>query len=232
MHINTQPISKINHKQTGDNLLVHTIFKTIQGEGPFAGEPAVFIRLGGCNLQCPMCDTEYTNGTIILDIEEIIHEVNSIQTPNQLVVITGGEPFRQDITFLVKELLVQEYKVQIETNGTIFLEGFPYGSVTTICSPKAGKVNKKLQPYIKAYKYVLSFSSYSEEDGLPITALDHPAKPQLFRPPEDSRAIIYLQPADEQVPSLNKINTKITAALCKQFGYTFCFQIHKHIGED
>lgn len=36
-------------------LIVTSIFLTIQGEGPFAGEPALFLRLKGCNLQCSFC---------------------------------------------------------------------------------------------------------------------------------------------------------------------------------
>ncbi len=29
----------------GDFLMVVNIFKTLQGEGPFSGEPAIFVRL-------------------------------------------------------------------------------------------------------------------------------------------------------------------------------------------
>lgn len=43
----------------GTQLFVQSIFPTIQGEGPAAGIPSVFIRLGGCNLACSFCDTEF-----------------------------------------------------------------------------------------------------------------------------------------------------------------------------
>ena len=86
-------------------LQVHSIFHTIQGEGPFAGTPAVFIRLAGCNLKCPGCDTEYTSKRKEMTVAQIldaIYEVSSITT--KLVVITGGEPFRQDLTRLLNAL--------------------------------------------------------------------------------------------------------------------------------
>lgn len=37
---------------------VMEIFKSIQGEGVHQGRAATFIRLAGCNLQCPWCDTK------------------------------------------------------------------------------------------------------------------------------------------------------------------------------
>lgn len=44
-------------RESGGLLQVQDVFYTIQGEGPFAGRTAVFIRLTGCNLRCWFCDT-------------------------------------------------------------------------------------------------------------------------------------------------------------------------------
>ena len=52
MAINIQPIEK-RELSTDGSVQVHSIFYTLQGEGPFAGQPAVFVRLAGFNLQCP-----------------------------------------------------------------------------------------------------------------------------------------------------------------------------------
>ena len=41
-------------------MVISEIFHSIQGEGPTTGRPAVFVRLGMCNLQCNFCDTPYT----------------------------------------------------------------------------------------------------------------------------------------------------------------------------
>src|SRR3954467_9071958 len=51
-------------RSDGNSLSIHSIFYTLQGEGPYSGCPAVFMRLAGCNLQCPGCDTDYTSGQI------------------------------------------------------------------------------------------------------------------------------------------------------------------------
>ena len=46
-------------KGNGQFLSIKSIFKTLQAEGPYCGVPAIFIRLGGCNLACSFCDTEF-----------------------------------------------------------------------------------------------------------------------------------------------------------------------------
>lgn len=101
-------------------------FISVNGEGPYAGELAVFIRFKGCNLACSYCDTKWANDADckaeILTKEEIVDFVK--QTGIHRVTLTGGEPLLQPgIMILVEELLMQEeVSVEIETNGSIDLE--------------------------------------------------------------------------------------------------------------
>lgn len=219
-------------------LNVHSIFYTIQGEGPYAGRPAVFVRLAGCNLQCPACDTEYTEGAkrmsvgeIILEIQNSRDAVQAVFAKQPIVVITGGEPFRQSIGRFVNTLLVLEWEVQIETNGTLFDDSLKWGhrNLRVVCSPKTGKVAKGLWPHIDAYKYVLDCSEMNKDDGLPIRALGHTAVPQLARPHEGFDGIVYLQPIDVGDGISNAIHRQVVVDSCKKFGYTLCLQIHKII---
>jgi 7-carboxy-7-deazaguanine synthase len=45
-----------------DSLFVTSMFFTLQGEGPYAGMPAFFIRTAKCNLDCSFCDTFFDDG--------------------------------------------------------------------------------------------------------------------------------------------------------------------------
>lgn len=227
--MNKQPIEKqfLSDKK---NLSVISIFKTIQGEGPYTGHSCIFIRLAGCNLQCPGCDTEYTEGRITISNRNIIDKVNEIDHSIKLVVITGGEPFRQYITPLCNTLIKLGYKVQIESNGTLapFEDLNPL--VTIVCSPKAGKVNKLMEKRADAYKYVMHHDSINTDDGLPLLALDHSARPMVARPPLNFQGAIYLQPMDSQSHIINKLNMEAVKQSCLKFNYILQLQIHKIIG--
>lgn len=232
--MNTQPIEKL---VSGETLLdVHSVFYTIQGEGPFIGRPAVFVRLAGCNLQCPGCDTDYTSKRALYNNLALLEEVNRKNKAATLVVITGGEPFRQGIALclFVDLLLANGYEVQVETNGTIYNQLFPYKEATVICSPKAGSLAKTFYQRpdsIAAFKYVARASQIAP-DGLPTLALEHSAMPQVARPPEDFDGLVYLQPMDEGDPIANARNLDACIASCKKHGYTLGFQLHKLIGEE
>jgi 7-carboxy-7-deazaguanine synthase len=227
--INIQPIEK-REQGDGQSLSVHSIFFTIQGEGPHTGRPAVFVRLAGCNLQCPGCDTEYTSGRETLKIQEITARIERtyahvMGTCKPMIVITGGEPFRQNIAMLC-QMLSRYYLVQIETNGTLgFSDIDAFKNVDIVCSPKAGKVHYDIISHASCFKYVLHHESVSDVDGLPILALDHSASPQVFRPPLG--APVYLQPMDSKDATTNRLNQEAVLRSCLKFGYILQLQTHK-----
>lgn len=233
--MNLQPIEK--RTRSADGLLsLHSIFHTIQGEGPFCGTPAVFIRLAGCNLQCPMCDTEYTQGRRQFHPRNILKEVRKY-ADSGLVVISGGEPFRQDLTSLLYVLTGAGFYVQIETNGTLAPMKHSYRTMTDIrkgvyvvCSPKAGKVHPDISAVACCFKYVISHDSVNEDDGLPMLALEHPANPYVARPPKDWARPIYVQPMDAKDKMTNHLNLQAAVNSCMKFGYILQLQIHKIIG--
>ena len=228
--MNTQPILKRAFSSDG-TLQVHSIFRTIQGEGPFCGVPAVFIRLAGCNLQCPACDTNYTEGAWTGTVQSILGLVRE-QATSGLVVITGGEPFRQRLEALLSSLIAAGFYIQIETNGTLAPASVHYSKdpfhrsgVYMVCSPKAGKVHPGIAKNACCYKYVLSHDSVLEVDGLPARVLDHPCSPFVARPPE--RLDVYLQPMDAINPEINRKNLDAVINSCMKHGYMLQLQVHK-----
>lgn len=229
MNLNQQPPERA--VKASDTIDLHSMFSTIQGEGPHAGRRAIFIRLAGCNLQCPMCDTEYTRGRQGLPLHVIMELVRDLTYPiPELVVITGGEPLRQPIAPLAHALLDAGFRVQVETNGTLYRElPFDHPRFSIVCSPKMHTVHPHLVPHICAFKYVARAEDLAA-DGLPNSALEHPTKHGLFRPPPEWEGEIYLQPVDEQDEQRNILNLKAVVRACIQHGHRLCLQLHKIIG--
>jgi organic radical activating enzyme len=96
------------------------IFESIQGEGINIGCPVVFVRLQFCNLKCIWCDTKYSWKTAegnIMSVENLAKDLKKFSS--RRLVITGGEPFLQltAVKILIKKL--PDWKIEIETNGTI-----------------------------------------------------------------------------------------------------------------
>jgi len=107
------------------------IFNSVQGEGYHTGTPSIFIRFGGCNLQCSWCDTDFSKWDK-MTVSEIMEALSKWDTKR--VIFTGGEPAMQKLRPLSDELHSKGYNIAIETNGTIELED---GLVDWICvSPK------------------------------------------------------------------------------------------------
>ncbi len=110
---------------------VNEIFYSLQGEGRWAGTPAIFIRLSGCNLKCEFCDTYHQASKEYSD-DEILYEIAHF-TPCTHIVITGGEPALQITDDFIGMLQEHGYYVAIETNGT---RALPEGIDWITCSPK------------------------------------------------------------------------------------------------
>ena len=237
--MNTQPIEKrVAHN--GTTLQVHSVFNTIQGEGPFAGHPAVFIRLAGCNLQCPACDTDYSSELWKSTPLALLGMVREMRNSPSLVVITGGEPFRQDLYPLVLTLTNAGYTVQVETNGSLPPPSPKFAKLCSknlndrkrcfiVCSPKTGNINSQIAPLVCAFKYVMGHDSVAE-DGLPILALGHSAHPYVSRPGKGFSGAVYLQPRDDNDEASNEKNLRACVNSVMANGYILQLQIHKIIG--
>ena len=98
---------------------VNEIFYSIQGEGAFAGTPAVFVRFSGCNLACPWCDTDHSHFAEMTR-DELEEAVRALLTGRDgaIIVLTGGEPALQ---LRDDDPLFQGFgcRICIETNGTL-----------------------------------------------------------------------------------------------------------------
>jgi 7-carboxy-7-deazaguanine synthase len=98
-------------------LLIHEIYRSIQGESTFAGLPCVFVRLSVCDARCVWCDTPHAfkEGNLI-PLEEVVRQVLAFQCP--LVEVTGGEPLLQAEVFpLMSQLADAGLTVLLETSG-------------------------------------------------------------------------------------------------------------------
>ena len=96
-------------------------FFSIQGEGPTAGLPAVFIRLQGCSVGCVWCDTKYSwdpDGGRDAELETLVSEAAAY--PCRRAVITGGEPLESSLFLpLATALSQRDFSIEVETSGTI-----------------------------------------------------------------------------------------------------------------
>lgn len=99
------------------------IFKSIDGEGPYQGQLAVFIRFYKCNLNCTWCDTTYSNDKDYT--EESINDLYQyiLDSEYKNITITGGEPLiQEDLNYLVGFLTLKGFNISIETNGSINID--------------------------------------------------------------------------------------------------------------
>jgi 7-carboxy-7-deazaguanine synthase len=100
---------------------------TIQGEGPDAGRPCLFVRFGGCDYRCSWCDSLHavdpaavrrearrlTDDDIAADLTRLAPDPDGM-----LVVLTGGNPVLHELGPLVRTLHSVGMQVSVETQGS------------------------------------------------------------------------------------------------------------------
>lgn len=216
--LGTNPIRK---PVQGDGLTldVQSMFATLQGEGIYAGWPAVFIRLGGCNLACKFCDTEFETFETRPLADIVAEAVKLAGDIRKLIIITGGEPFLQPIEKLCSELVAAGFKVQIETNGTLYREIDE--KVDIMCSPKnTGKgyfpIRLDLLARINAFKFIISADNDNYSDVAEVG--------------QGHTIPVYVQPMDEYDVQKNRANLARATELAKTRGYRLSLQLHKIAG--
>jgi 7-carboxy-7-deazaguanine synthase len=109
-------VALLTTRPTG-TLLIHEIYRSLQGESSYAGLPCVFVRFSVCDLRCKWCDTPHAFGQgTPMDPAAIREQVLAFDCP--LVEFTGGEPLLQpEIHPLMRQLLNDGKTVLLETSG-------------------------------------------------------------------------------------------------------------------
>ena len=213
---------------------INETFISLQGEGHFTGTPAFFLRLSGCNLQCPFCDTnhqafrEMSEDEIdaILNMyldeamseDEIVREA-SREKPRH-IVITGGEPALQLTQSLVDKLHEAGFFIQVETNGTLPL---PEGIDWVTCSPKGAPLQTSPQ----------GGRLHVDELKVLYKGIDDDPERFLESLPQGGsrRGLLYLQPLDTGDEMRNRIILRDTIAYILQHPkWSLSLQTHKLLG--
>jgi 7-carboxy-7-deazaguanine synthase len=214
-------------------LLISEIFQTIQGEGTHTGRPSVFVRLQGCPVGCPWCDTKYTwdsniaeganeedvftrneqSGGIMWNENKLIEEIEKSYDARH-IVLTGGEPCAQNI-FAFCDIALQKFSVQLETSGT-FEINVPSGVFVTV-SPKIdmpGGRKVLIESINRADEVKYPVGKYKD-----IEALDA----LLAKTPKQCN--VWLQPLSQSPKS-----TSVCVDICTQRNWRLSVQSHKYIG--
>lgn len=219
---------------------VHELFYTFQGEGCFMGQPAFFIRLFGCPVHCPWCDSAGTwhPNWVPRHIER--------RTPEQLgnmvtqhgidrVIVTGGEPAIHDLLPLTEEMHNRGIKVHLETSGAYEIrdgyctaESNPVDWITV--SPKKWALPRQ-DALLRADE--LKFIIESHEDiAFYYELYAHARLSEGITLPPRQKPVIWLHPEWSKRNDYNVLNAITTAVKDGHGLFRAGWQIHKQYQAD
>lgn len=214
------------------------MFETIQGEGAHTGIPSIFVRLQGCPVGCPWCDTKHTweiNSKLSVSPKDVIAKTAESETyfitdaedllslfkkegyVAKHVVITGGEPCMYDLRPLTTMLHDNGFSTQIETSGTfeIFCDAKTYVTVSPKINMKGGyEVLQSALERADEIKHPVAMQKHIDElDAL----LENVSKVDTKQ--------VCLQPISQQSRA-----TELAVRTCIARNWRLSLQTHKYIG--
>lgn len=205
------------------------MFYSIQGEGLSTGEPSLFIRFTGCNLNCIWCDTtEVWKKGEKHQIEDVLAYIDSLGTNISNIVITGGEPLLQQIHIVdlinaIEKHLSYLPKIEVETNCTLYpLPALSEKVSRYNLSPKLPNsgygYNEDVLKFFQdnlAQKTSFKFVVESESEVLHILKIIHPEHHQK----------ILLMPQAATEKELKEISSYVIE-MCKKYSLRFSTRLH------
>jgi len=230
--------------RSATKLYVTSIFRTIQGEGPYAGRPAVFVRLAGCNFgdkhdHCAFCDTAFSVGTARqLHYTDVLAEAVNLPgyDTSDIIVVTGGEPTLQPL--LADLLKAAQYlfsEVQIETNGTQLtaltrLRTLLGSRLSLVVSPKASNrlggyapISRSLVALNPAFKFALSADPNDPHHHVPAELLDYAGDVYV------SPIAVYLRAYDGEVSNAWDHTLIDAASTAKNYAYAAQYAMDNYL---
>lgn len=237
----TNPTEPWLREHDGRTLDVQEVFHTLQGEGPYAGRRAVFVRLAGCHLACYFCDTDFLTKRHAVSVATLTQDCVHVQGEHtELVVLTGGEPLRQNIVPLCEALTLRGRHVQIETAGNfwvpdshhdLFTALLQCGEVSIVVSPKTAHVHRHVKEHAAAWKYIVGADTVIDDaTGLPLSSTQERGARMRLAAPDTPGARVYVQPMDCADADANAKAIDRCTELCLLYGHTLSLQLHKIVG--
>jgi 7-carboxy-7-deazaguanine synthase len=205
---------------------INTIYPTIQGEGALTGTPMVIVRLQGCDVGCPFCDTKetwmYAGGEDYTPAQIVDAILDFSPRPTGLprwALLTGGEPGDQALGPLLTALYIRNIGSAIETSGTA--NGFlnvPNPPDWLCVSPKQDMPGgRAINPEVIEVADELKFVIGKQEDLAKVHTF-------LAQYEYKEECVVSLQPM-----SLSKHATNIAVGACLANGWHLSLQTHKFI---